>query len=248
MTVAETLPGRISRPQSKKCPISVGLASSRGKFREVSTSSLNRTIRRSMRILLMSAVLALLPACSWAGGIPMLDDFVSMLGTPLNGRVYRMDLDVTGDGTPEIFLGSAGGHAMTWVVYTFDSTSGKYRQVPVKVRSDAPADYDATQVVFNYESFYYSATQSLFSAFIRVAANQGGWRRYEVSSGRFNELAQPYDPQVEETNGALWRDRRPPLYSASLADLRTSTSPVWKDFRTNEVQPSLGRLTGVVTR
>src|SRR5260370_33304972 len=115
-------------------------------------------------------------------GVSMLDDFISRLGSsPLDGRVYRLDLDVTGDGASEIFLGVAGGHALHWVVYSPDGL-GQYRELVVRVRPDAPPDYDLTQVIFDYDDLYYSPRTGRVSAFVRAGPGVGGWIRYRMST------------------------------------------------------------------
>lgn len=202
-----------------------------------------------MRVALTSVVLLLVAACANATDVRMLDDFVATQGAPLSGRVFRMDLDVTGDGVPEIFVGAPGGHAVSWVVYTLDASSGKYRELPVELPADAPADYDAHRVAFSYDAFYFARANSLFSVFVRGGPGQGGWTHYRVTSAGFAELTEAYDTDGEERNATAWiASGRPPLYWATLEDLRNSPTPVWKNYKTNEPQPGVGNLDMLVIR
>lgn len=200
-----------------------------------------------MRIATIFVLMVLFAGSACATDVVMVDDCIHVLGTPSDGRVYRMDLDVTGDGVPEIFIGVFGGHAWTWVVYT-NLSGGKYRELPVQVRPDAPADYDLTQLVFSYDAFYYDGGQALLAGFVRGGPGEGGWTRYHVSSTGFAELTDAYDPGVQESKAADWKmNGRPPLYWTTLDQLKGS-APVWKRFFTDEVQPSLGRLDAIVVR
>src|SRR5260370_18007649 len=177
-----------------------------------------------MRWLL--AILLATAAFARPAGVSMLDDFISRLGSsPLDGRVYRLDLDVTGDGASEIFLGVAGGHALHWVVYSPDGL-GQYRELVVRVRPDAPPDYDLTQVIFDYDDFYYSPETGRFSAFLRAGPGVGGWIRYRVITAGFTTLSEPSPPPKDQALTAAWQaSGRPPMYWAALRDLQSSPKP-----------------------
>ncbi len=191
-------------------------------------------------ILTATAVVCFSPIACQAEEVPIIEDFVSALEIPLDqpSKVSRMDLDVTKDGKPELFLATSylgGAFGQSWVVYTPEA-SGKYRRLGV--------------LAFHYEAFYYSSQEDRFSVYVRVDRERGGFTRYRIGPEGFKQVAEPYGSLDAEKNKVeAWkREGRPPLYWTSLDELRKSSSPIWRDSATNEVQPTLGQLVGVVIR
>lgn len=192
--------------------------------------------------------LALLLACSigQAADELLLDHLMAIWDIPSEpgaGRypiqVFRMQLDVTGDGKPELFLGTTWGgsrRGIPWVVYTTDA-DGRYRPLGV--------------ISFSYESFYYSASGSTIFAPTAGGPGTGGdFAYYRVGA---NGIAEVMDsmfgaPAADLVKLDAWRKNgRPPMYVINLDDLRASAPPQWRDSVSGKVEPSLGKLDGTVT-
>src|SRR5438046_1258651 len=106
---------------------------------------------------------------SYASDQSLLNHLVTMLKIPHDAdarcpvpiKVYRLDLDVTGDGQPELFLGttwSGSQSGMRWVVYT-PQADGRYRPLGT--------------IEFAYPSFYYSASASVILTPVHASAGAG---------------------------------------------------------------------------
>ncbi len=189
--------------------------------------------------LVATACLILAPACE-STEVRMADDFVAALEVDAASpsKVLRMELDVTGDGVAELFVGTThlgGAFGNAWVVYT-PVQSGKWRRLGA--------------LQFHYEGFYFSAEAARLSVYVRASATSGGFTRYRVDSAGFHELAEPYG-SVEEERGRVeaWKaSGRPRLFWATLSDVLGSGSPTWRDFKTEEIEAELGRLDGAVVQ
>src|SRR5262249_31974688 len=96
------------------------------------------------------------------------------------------------------------------------------------------------QLVFDYDAFFYSAEPQRFSVYVRTGGGEGGFTRYRVSSVGFEELNEAYGSLAEEQERvAQWKKSgRPKLYWTNLAELRTSSTPVWHDADDGSPAPS----------
>jgi hypothetical protein len=175
----------------------------------------------------------------------LLDHFVNMLniaadsntGPPTLVDVYRMELEVTGDGKPELFLGTWGGgqNGLRWVVYT-PQADGRYRPLGV--------------IYFAYSDFYYSASSSTIFAPVHVGAGTGpAFAYYHIGADGIWEITEPFGkPMADLKKLEAWQKRgRPPVYVDTLMDLKTSETPQWKDADTKKTVPSIGKLGARVT-
>lgn len=177
----------------------------------------------------------------------LLDHFVSMLKIPPDEgtsgsmpiKVFRMELDVTGDGKPELFLGTTWGigrTGMPWAVYT-PRPDGRYRPLGV--------------IYFHYSDFYYSSNSSFLCSLIHVPnSGEPAFVYYHIGSDGIREITEesfraPAEPLAKLN--AWQKEGRPPVYVDTLIDLQTSAVPQWKDVRTETVVPSIGKLDAKVT-
>jgi len=172
----------------------------------------------------------------------LLDHLTEMLGVPrdtdVRRSVLRMELDVTGDGKPELFLsatwtGSQNG--MVWVVYT-PRADGRYQPLGV--------------LVFGYDSFYYSAKGSYVCGAVHTGATTPGFAYYHVGADGILEITErsfrPAGDPVAKMRE--WQAKgRPQVYEDTLADVKASATPQWKDPATKEVVSSVGKLDTKVT-
>ncbi len=150
-----------------------------------------------------------------------------------------MELDVTGDGKPELFIGTTWNgsrRGMLWVVYT-PQADGRYRPLGV--------------IQFAYDSFYYSATSSTIFTPINGGPGAGpAFAYYHIGVDGIWEITDsPFGaPNVDLPKMNAWQAKgRPPVYVDTLADLQTSATPQWKDADTGTVNPSVGKLDAAVT-
>jgi hypothetical protein len=154
-------------------------------------------------------------------------------------EVYRMELDVTGDGEAELFLGTSRGgsrQGAPWVVHQRE-TDDRFR----------PLGF----LEFAYDSFFFVPEESRLatakSAGPRLPAYYASYHVgedgiWETTEGGFGTLAE------NKARAAAWRSEgRPPMYHARLSELRTSAEPSWKNWETGEPEPSVGPLDGVVS-
>jgi hypothetical protein len=153
-------------------------------------------------------------------------------------EVFRMELDVTGDGKTELFLGTTWGasrRGVPWVVYTIEA--GRYRPLG--------------SIEFSYESFYYPASGStLFGPRGGGPGTGGDFAYYHIGADGIWEITDTVfgTPEADLVKLDAWRKKgRPPVYVAKLEDLRTSPSPEWRDSVTRKVEPSLGKLDAAVS-
>jgi hypothetical protein len=123
-------------------------------------------------------------------------------------QVYRMELDVTGDGKPELFPGTtweAGRRGLLWVVYS-PQPDGTYRPLGV--------------IQFAYTSFYYSASSS--TIFVPVSDGPGAgpaFVYYHVGADGISDITKTYasDPGADLASMSAWQAKgRPSAYVDSL--------------------------------
>jgi hypothetical protein len=154
-------------------------------------------------------------------------------------KVFRMELDVTGDGKPELFLGTTlgiGRTGMPWAVYS-PRADGRYRPLGV--------------IYFHYTDFYYSSNSSFLCSLIHVTDSGGpAFVYYHIGSDGIREITdEPFRGPAEPLAklNAWQKVGRPPVYVDTLIDLQTSAVPQWKDAGTENVVPSVGKLDAKVT-
>jgi tetratricopeptide (TPR) repeat protein len=172
----------------------------------------------------------------------LLDHLTEMLGVPLDTdarrSVLRMELDVTGDGKPELFLGATwtgSQNGMLWVVYT-PRANGRYQPLGV--------------LQFGYHTFYYSAKGSYVCGAVHTGSTTPGFAYYHVGADGIREISddsfRPAGDPVAKMH-AWQKQGRPPVYVDTLADLKSSGTPQWKDTDTEEVVSPVGKLDAKVT-
>ncbi|MFI5118066.1 MAG: hypothetical protein ACHP8B_15350 [Terriglobales bacterium] len=183
---------------------------------------------------------------SYAAAQSLLEHLVTMLkiqpdadahrSVPI--EVYRMELDVTGDGKPELFLGTTwdtSRNGMLWAVYT-PQADGRYRPLGV--------------MTFGYHVFYYSANGSFMCNLVHTGSTEPGLTYYHVGADGIWDITETYsgDSEADLAKMDAWQKQgRPPVYVDTLADLKTSATPQWKDADTGGIASSLGRLDASVT-
>jgi hypothetical protein len=202
-----------------------------------------------MRWRSLLCLLVVIPALasSQALGESLLGHLVAMWDIPDDTEpsqqyapeIYRMELDVTGDGKVELFLGTSWGgsrRGIPWVVYTLEE-DGRYRPLGT--------------IEFSYESFYYSATgATVFTPRGAGPGTGGDFAYYHIGADGIWEIMDPVfgSPEADLVKLDAWsRKGRPPMYVTTLKDLRSSPNPQWRESVTGEAEPSLGRLEGQVT-
>ena len=181
-----------------------------------------------------------------AANVSLLNHLVSMLHIPPDAdarrpmpvQIYRMELDVTGDGKPELFLGTtweAGRRGLLWAVYS-PQPDGTYRPLGV--------------IELAYTSFYYSASSS--TIFVPVSGGPGAgpaFVYYHVGADGISDITETYTgPSADLTSMNTWQAKgRPSVYVDTLADLQGTGHPQWKDADTNAINSSVGKLDASVT-
>ncbi len=176
---------------------------------------------------------------------PLLDHFSVREYLPTDSselsssQVFRMELDVTGDGKPELFLASSSGgskQGLWWMVYTPDRER-HYRCLG--------------SMTFGYNDFYYSERTSILSALAGgVPSGAVGFTFYHVGADGIREMVDEKIPiSIDDrlVNPDTWpKNGYPPVYKAQLEDLRKSAAPQWRTVDTEKIVPSLGKLEGSV--
>lgn len=160
-------------------------------------------------------------------------DADTLLNQPVS--VCRMDLDVTGDGKPELFIGTtweAGLRGMPWVVYSSQS-DGRYRPLGL--------------AVFRYEEFYYSQRHSTIFVPVPADHHQPGYVYYHIGADGVWEIEDgsliPTSPREDVARMRAWQTKgRPAVFCALLQDLRAGAAPTWSNADTGKIAASLGRL------
>jgi hypothetical protein len=195
----------------------------------------------------------------------LIDHLVSFLEIPMKidttlmlpPEVFRMDLDVTYDGVPELFLGSTwrgSRQGIPWIIYYRDPDN-RYK----------PLGY----LEFGMSAFYYSEKDSGI-----YALKAGGPRLptflffYHIGKDGVREVEEKGAgmPLIQDEYG-IWQldtvaakkdslymrfenwstKKRPPIYVIPLQELQTSASPRWRDATTDKIKRSLGKLDAKVT-
>jgi hypothetical protein len=149
-----------------------------------------------------------------------------------------MELDVTGDGKPELFLSATwtgGQNGVVWAVYT-PRADGRYQPLGV--------------LVFGHHSFYYSVEGSYVCSAVHTGSTTPGFVYYHIGADRIREITErsfrPSGNPVAKMRD--WQAKgRPQVYEDTLADLKASATPQWKDTDTEEVVSSVGKLDAKVT-
>lgn len=196
-------------------------------------------------LLLLGFVVSVAPS---TGANPsLLNHLVAMLEIPPNAdaqrpqpiRVYRMELDVTGDGKPELFLATTwlgGRRGLEWVVYS-PQLDGTYRPLGV--------------IEFAYMSFYYSASSSSIMVPVNGGPGAGpAFAYYHIGADGISDITETYtgDTNADVASMNAWQAKgRPPVYIDTLADLQGTAAPQWKDADTGQLNSSLGKLDAPVT-
>jgi hypothetical protein len=203
------------------------------------------TLGKIVSRLLVGILVFVLPGR--AANVSLLSHLVSMLQIPPDAdarwpkpvQVYRMELDVTGDGKPELFLGTtweAGRRGLLWVVYS-PQPDGTYRPLGV--------------IEFAYTSFYYSASSS--TIFVPVSGGPGAgpaFVYYHVGADGISDITETYtsNPGADLASMSAWQAKgRPSVYVDTLADLQSAGAPQWKDADSNAINSSVGKLDALVT-
>lgn len=145
--------------------------------------------------------------------------------------VARMDLDVTNDGRPEIFLStteSAGNAGQTWIVY-----------------SPAQKDLRYLGTVFLHQlGFRFIKETRTLTAYERISAGEGGFVYYGVDDtgirivGTSPEL-EGRPPELEEEFSAILRFREEVdlrVFWTSCKEFREDFEPKWKPAWFNKDQ------------
>src|SRR6266487_5862684 len=118
----------------------------------------------------MSALLLALYALvgESAQAVPLLNHFFDTFDTPMASvqSIARFDLDVDGDGIPEIILGFPGNqYGQDWIVYKH-------------VGDEACKSLGVVR--FHFSAFYYDLKEKRLWAYIRVTADSGGWTQFRL--------------------------------------------------------------------
>jgi TPR repeat protein len=168
-------------------------------------------------------------ACEDAGGLslahsPVIQHFVISAGINVCHacRILRMEMDVTGDDQPELFLtGSclAGNAGATWHVYT-----------PTRQRTYRCLG----EVFFHFKGFRYDRSQSLLIAYHRLGGGEGGFEYSHLGADgvrglRQSDVVSTESPEFHEEWERMqrWRSSGPVVTGADLKELSTNPETVW---------------------
>jgi hypothetical protein len=133
--------------------------------------------------------------------------------------IARFDLDVDGDGRPELFLGFPGNqYGQDWSVY--------------KLEGDGTCS-PLGRLFFHYQAFYYDLAERRLWAYVRVTGATGGWTQFRLARSGFVEDTSPgkRDVEVDMARAQSWQ--RPRIGWAVVADLLAGKE-VWQDLQTQE--------------
>ena len=175
--------------------------------------------------------------CEAAGGLPL--TAIPVVGEMLNrtevisacggGAIFRFDLDITGDGMPELFLASsqsAGNAGLTWAIFSSS-------------RPAAACGYFAAQF-FHDLAYRFDGATKTFQWYHRMGGGEGIFYSAPVTA---TGIGEPDDGVGMETNTPEFEKRyaeltgwnAPPVAYADLEELaRNPTGAVWKNTRTDQ--------------
>jgi hypothetical protein len=184
----------------------------------------------------LTAILSL--ATLGAADTPLLSHFVSSLEIPAGvpSKVLRMELDITGDGKPELFLGTTylgGTSGNAWTVYT-PGDDGRYRLLG--------------QLTLHYEDFYYDPGARRLCVYVRASAQDGGFTCYHTSSSGFDEIDGPSGVDDQQAADDWKTHGRPQLLAADLSAVLSGGAVVWRDWSSGVVVPGVASLADVMVR
>ena len=158
---------------------------------------------------------------AWSAGRPkgsILSDLWSRLECVSSESyvIWRMDLDVTGDGTAELLLTTAGRHARLWMIYSWVGPS---------------------QVKWLGEVGFMGTEFQLTSQPVRLVApyfvdGREGLATYQIGSSGVRRLSFKLygDRSLPGYDFAAWRKKVGlKQLAASLKELETDPSPEWVD-------------------
>jgi hypothetical protein len=167
--------------------------------------------------------------------VQLLDDFIqrSEIVPGESFDILRMNIDVNGDGTPELLLAKSPtvgrSKEQEWFVYTATGNQ-QYRFFGI---------LDCSFLLFRVTG----------GRLILYAADIAAVVEYSVGADGFHEVSRVPMTNVD-AESALFKTWRTSsnlvVLSADLAALNTATDPRWVNLLTHEAMPGVGRLTGTV--
>jgi hypothetical protein len=106
-------------------------------------------------------------------------------------------------------------------------------------------------IYFSYTDFYFSALTSTIFAPVHAGAGMGpAFTYYHIAVDGIREVTEKKfgEPEADLKKLQAWQKQgRPPVYVDTLLDLKTSSTPQWKDADTEKVMPSIGKFDAKVT-
>jgi hypothetical protein len=154
-------------------------------------------------------------------------------------QVLLMQLDVTKDGVPELFVGqtwTTSRRGVPWLVYTRQA-DGRYRPLGL--------------LEFGPGVFLYLPSESLIFTIGSAGGGHADYRYYRIGVDGIRQVTdQRVYRSTRQYQAAMdtWiRKERPPVLATELAALRSRGQPSWRDMDTRTVVPSLERLAQQVT-
>lgn len=153
--------------------------------------------------------------------------------------VFLMQLDVTNDGVPELFVGttwSTSRRGVPWLVYTRQA-DGRYR----------PLGF----IEFGPGSFLYLPSASVIFTIGSAGGGHADYRYHHIGADGIREVTdQRLYGSTRQNKAAMdvWvRKGRPPVFVTELAALRSRDKSGWRDMDTENVAPVVEGLAQEVT-
>ncbi len=181
-----------------------------------------------------------MPGLACAAEVPLVDHFESKsnLLPSLPASVFRFDLDVTGDGVPEIFLSQSQTSGMSgleeWLVYTRVDAS-KYRLLGI--------------LSFSYSLFRLSDDSTRLLAFYASKTGAGSAVTFSVDADGFHEESTKENTSTNDDLLKEYSDWRKKVglrvVVTDIAPLEAG-QPVWRLIGTTEVVQGVSSLAGLV--
>jgi len=184
--------------------------------------------------------IALLIVASLGGAeneVSLMDHFkrVSFMDPTSSAYVYRMDVDLTGDGCKEILLGhsqSSGNAGVTWQVYSPREGDGKLRFIG--------------RLLCHFGGFGYDSARSEIVLGARNNAASGWIFRYKVDAHGIQEvhrtdLLDSDDPGYREEIELIrnWQESASiEVLWATVEEYGSLKSLEWREFKTQELRKS----------